>query len=154
MQIHDRRGFASTDLLIHTIRLHHRIVEKRIDGLGIHHSQHRMLMYLAAKDKMPSQREIADALDISPACVAQTLKTLGASGFIEKNEGMQDGRCKEVVVTAAGREIVNSSKVLFESINEEMYRNLSDGDLETLNTLLTRIFNNMTEMEDTLERSV
>ena len=31
-----------------------------------------------------SQKDIADALDVSPACVARTLKPLNAAGLVEK----------------------------------------------------------------------
>ena len=30
---------ADIDALIHTMRLHHRVVERRIEGMGVHHSQ-------------------------------------------------------------------------------------------------------------------
>ena len=71
---HDRtqRIKYDIDALIHTIRLHHRVVERRIDGMGVHHSQHRMLMRLSDLGRSASQKDLADAMDVSPAWRVET----------------------------------------------------------------------------------
>ena len=58
------------DALIHTMRLHHRVVERRIDGLGVHHSQHRMLMRLSDLGRSVSHwpTRWMSAQPVSPAC--------------------------------------------------------------------------------------
>ena len=72
------------DLLIRSSQLHHRNLEKRFENTGLHRSQRRMLMHLSRFDTMPSQRKIADDFDISPACVARTLKALASEGYITR----------------------------------------------------------------------
>ena len=105
------------DVLIHLMRLHHRIVERRIDGLGVHHSQHRMLMKVARLGRSASQKDIAEAMDVSPACVARTLKRLSAEGLVEKTGGA-DGRCNEIAILPAGHKssrhrIIKAAGVIF-----------------------------------------
>jgi len=134
------------DMMIHTMRLHHRIVEKRIDSFCVHHSQHRLLMKLSCMGKSASQKEIAAAMDVSPACVARMLKPLTAAGLVEKMGGA-DGRCNEISVSPLGRQLVEDSKALFRGIDEQMFVGLTGEELVTLNGLMRRIRDNLIEME-------
>ena len=134
------------DVLIHTMRLHHRIVEKRIDGLGVHHSQHRTLMKASALGKSASQKALAEALDVSPACVARTLKQLSAAGLVEKAEGA-DGRCNEISVLPAGRELVENTRAIFREIDAEMFEGISEAEMGGLGRTLRRLQANLLDME-------
>ena len=67
--------------LICVSHLHHSAIEGRVSKLGFHHSQHRMLMHLAKHEHIPSQKELADELGISPAAVTTTLKRLEKDGY-------------------------------------------------------------------------
>lgn len=137
---------AAIDRLVRTMRLHHRVVEKRIDGLGIHHSQHRTLMKLSRMGRTASQKDIARALDVSPACVARTLKALSAAGLIDKAEGT-DGRCREIALQPAGQKLVDDSVKTFRQIDEEMFAGISDDDILHLTDMLNRIYQNLCDME-------
>ncbi len=134
------------DLLIHTMRLHHRIVEKRMDGMGVHHGQHRMLMKVSCLGKSASQKALAEAMDVSPACVARTLKQLSAAGLIEKAEGA-DGRCNEISLLPRGREMVENSRTIFREIGEEMFMGVSNEEMEALGGILRKIQANLVNME-------
>ena len=134
------------DLLIHTMRLHHRIVEKRVEGLGVHHGQHRMLMKVSFLGKSASQKALAEAMDVSPANVARTLKQLSAAGLIEKAEGV-DGRCNEISLLPEGREMVENSRAIFREIGEEMFEGVSEGEMEALGGILRKIQANLVNME-------
>ena len=134
------------DVLIHTMRLHHRIVEKRIDGLGVHHSQHRMLMKASMMGTSASQKALAEALDVSPACVARALKQLSAAGLVEKAEGA-DGRCNEISVLPAGRELVENSRALFREIDAEMFEGITAEEMEGLGRTLRKLQANLVNME-------
>ncbi len=134
------------DGLIRTMRLHHRIVERRIDGLGVHHSQHRMLMTLSRMGQGASQKDIADAIDVSPACVARTLKALKAADLVEKTEGV-DGRSNAISVSPRGSKLVRDSVALFRQIGAQMFQGVTDAELENLNAVLRHIQDNLIDME-------
>ena len=134
------------DALIHTMRLHHRVVERRIDGLGVHHSQHRMLMQLSDLGRGVSQRELADVIDVSPACVARMLKPLTAAGLVEKAGGA-DGRRNEISVSDAGMQLVEDSKAVFRQIGEQMFEGLTGDELQTLGRLLDKLKANLSNMD-------
>ena len=141
------RTHAAIDRLVRTMRLHHRVVEKRIDGLGVHHSQHRTLMKLSCMGRTASQKDIAEALDVSPACVARTLKALEASGWIEKSEG-EDGRCREIALRPEGQKLVDDSIKTFRRIDADMFEGITDGEIASLTRTLERLYQNLCKMEN------
>ena len=134
------------DLLIHSMRLHHRIVEKRIDGLGVHHSQHRLLMKLSRMGQGASQKDIASALDVSPACVARMLKPLNAAGLVKKADGA-DGRSNAISISADGKRLVQDSLAVFRGIDAQMFEGVSGEELAALSGVLRRVQDNLVNME-------
>ena len=136
---------GAVDQLMRVMRLHHRVIEKRIDGLGVHHSQHRMLMRLSCMGRTASQKDIATALDVSPACVARTLKALSAAGLIDKSEGA-DGRCRAIGILPEGQQLIDRSVKTFRQINAEMFEGISDEELRCLTGLLDRIHRSLSNM--------
>ena len=135
--------------IMHNMRLHHRIVEKRMEGLcgGIHHSQHRMLMFLSKMGRTASQKDIAQAMNISPACVARTLKSLSQTGLIERVEAVKDGRCNEVCLSESGAKLVQDSHTLFQAMDTQMFEGFTDEELRQLSGLMERLNRNLMAMD-------
>ena len=126
-------------------RLHHATVEGRVSRLGFHHSQHRTLMYLAMNDRIPSQKELAEAMGVSPAAVTATLQRLEKDGYIARAMPDGDNRRYEIRITDAGREAVETSRAIFEDIDRAMFEGFSDGEIAQFEALLSRIQANLTD---------
>ncbi len=133
-------------LLRRVTRRHHACAERRIGDLGLHHSQHRMLMHLAHFEQIPSQRELAEALGISPAAVATTLKRLEGEGYIARTMQGEDNRRNEIRITESGLAKVVESREIFEAIDRAMFEGLSEEELH----ILSRAFSRMDENLDAL----
>lgn len=130
-------------LLLLVTRMHHSEVERRVGTLGIHHSQHRMLMRLSQKDPITSQRELADAMSISPAAVTATLKWLEKEGYISRSMGTDDNRRNNVHITEAGRTKVEESHRIFDAMDQQAFDGFSQEELDTLMSLLHRVADNL-----------
>ena len=137
-------------VLVCNARLHHRIVERRLSGLGVHNSQHWMLMYLARTGKIPSQKEIAEDMNMSPASVAATIKKLAQGGYIEKTGCDSDNRRNQISITSEGMRVVQQSRSYFEQIEQAMFKGLSEEEIQTLCDTLGKIMGNLNEYEETL----
>jgi len=74
-------------LLMRYLRMHRRVVEGRIRSLDIHPSQHFLLMQLSSAGPMPSQAQLAEMMDVSPASVARTLKKLDETTAMRPKKG-------------------------------------------------------------------
>ena len=131
----------------HLGRMQHRIIEARVRLLGIHPSQHLLLMRLSDMGRFPSQTQIAEELDISPASVARTLKQLEAGGYIERCGSDVDGRRNEIAISRKGEEMVQRSKEIFVGLEAVSYAGFSEEELDQLEALLMREMDNLRRLE-------
>lgn len=129
-------------------RLHHATVEGRVSRLGFHHSQHRTLMHLAKNDRIPSQKELAEAMGVSPAAVTATLQRLEKDGYIARTMPDSDNRRYEICITEAGREAVEAGRAIFEEIDRAMFEGFSDEEVAQLESLLSRMQANLAAESD------
>ena len=132
---------------MHIGRMQHRIIEARVRRLGIHPSQHILLMHLSQLGRFPSQTQIAQELDVSPASVARTLKSWEANGYIERCGSDVDGRRNEIAITAKGEEMVRRSREIFDRLEAATFENFSDAELDCLEALLGKVMANLRRME-------
>ncbi|MBO5176435.1 MAG: MarR family transcriptional regulator [Lachnospiraceae bacterium] len=136
--------------IIKIAREHRKIVEKRICDLGIHPSQHHFLMYIAQNGAC-AQNSIAEAMEVSAATVAVSLKKLEKGGYIEKRISPEDGRSNLVALTAKGEDVVQQSNVLFEEVDGQMFESLSEEQQKQLCDYMEIIIRNLKIMEDRQE---
>ena len=139
-------GRRAGRMLMKTDRLHRKAFEAQVWRLGLHRSQHIMLMHLA-KDSEMSQKALAQHLEISPAAVAVTLKKLESGGYIEKKTAENDCRFNEIVITEKGLEVVNASKSFFADVDEAMVEGIDEKTLESFFWCLERMQKNLLALE-------
>ncbi len=142
--IPDSPHMQTVGIFIRIMRRHHACVERRIGTLNIHHSQHRMLMLLAKREgELPSQKELAEALGISPAAVTTTLKRLEKEGYIARSMTDEDNRRNEIRITDKGLTKIVESREIFESTDRAMFEGFSEAEMATLLSFMERIDRNL-----------
>ena len=135
-------------MLIRVDRYHRAAVENRLESMGIHRSQHRILMFIfaASEREPPAQDEIAKAFDISAAAVAVSVKKLEKAGLVQRSNRAGNARVKCVRLTDEGREILDVTRGVFESIDKAMFAGISGEELDTMESALGRIYTNLKEL--------
>lgn len=123
-------------------RLHHAKVESQVSALGLHRSQHGMLLTVNFNSNI-SQKELAKRMEISPAAVTVTLKKLEAQGFIKRFALESDTRVNNIEVTEKGKDIIEKTGAIFEKSDAETFDGFSDEELDTLLSYLSRISQNL-----------
>lgn len=129
-------------------RLHRAVFERNISNMGIHHSQHHLLMYLAKEGEVGSQKEIAEKFGVSSAAIARLLKGLEAEGFIEKCSIENDGRYNKISITEKGKDIVQKSHVLFKETDMSAFQDFSDDELVLFNEFIDKMQSRLLEKID------
>lgn len=138
----------TADLLRRNDRMHRRIFEREVaESLGIHRSQHMMLMFLSHHTEA-SQRQIAEHFDISDSAVAVTLKKLESGGFILRTADGDDGRKNNITLTENGKNVIDKTHLLFSSIDNAMFQGLDGGEMDILLRCLEKINCNLREIEE------
>lgn len=131
--------------LVKINRLHRSIFENNVSRLGIHHSQHHFLMYLARGEAIPSQKEIAEDFQISPAAVAVSLKKLEKLGYVKREGIDEDNRVKKILITEKGKLIVEKTVDMFGAVDRNVFRDFSEEELNNFNSYLDRMLANIEE---------
>lgn len=126
----DTKLSRAIEMMIRTDHMHKALIDSRVRDIGIHRTQHRILMRLARCEKLPSQKELAEHLDITPAAVTGTLKKMEQDGYVERTLG-QDNRFNELRITEKGRELVNESRKIFSEVDSSMFDGFTDEELDT-----------------------
>lgn len=141
----DSDAMRTVGMFIKTDRLHRKAVENLVKELGIHRSQHRMLMHIA-KDGCVSQTELASHLEVSTAAVAVMIKRLEAEGYVEKKTAESDSRFNEIKITEKGRALVEISHKQFLAVDEAMLEGIDRKMLDNFTECLEIMQKNLEEL--------
>lgn len=131
-------------------RLHRRCIENTVRGLKIHHSQHRLLVELSHHDALPTQKDLAERLDVSTAAVAVTLKKLEENGYIDRKADEGDTRFNRIALTEKGEAILKETRTLFDGVDEAMLAGIPDEEQALLLGCLSRMKENLIALCDDL----
>ncbi len=123
-------------------RLHRKAAENRFSDCHIHRSQHGILMFLSHSEHTPTQKELADRFEVSPAAVTTSLKKLEADGYINRQANASDTRENMISITEKGRRMVEYSRAAFDELDRKTYTGLTEDELLTLDGILTKIIAN------------
>ena len=143
MEAERSRGMEIMKKLFRIDRYHKALIETELSRLGIHRSQHHVLMYLSFCPEAPTQDQIAKNMEISPAAVSVTLKKLEAAGLVERVVRRENGREKEVRLTQQGKDIADTTVGLLQRTDEMITDGFSEKELEKLESFLDRMGENL-----------
>ena len=131
------------DRFIVVNRMHHCALDRNVSEVGLHRSQFFMLRHLAMSEEPPSQKDLAEAFEISPAAVAVTLKKLENQGLIVRDSAAGDSRRNEIRVTDAGRALLDANRLLAQGVDELMFYGLTEEELHSFSRSLTKMYENL-----------
>lgn len=123
--------------LFHSLhRAHRNAVLSALSAKGLADVGQPMILFLLeqteAGSEMPAQKDLAERLHVTPATIANSLKSLERMGYITKSTDARDGRKKRVSITEKGRAAVRGCEEVFHSVDEQMHRGLSPEENEEL----------------------
>lgn len=90
-----------------------------------------------------AQRDLARLLEISPAAVANSLKSLEKGGYIHREPVPEDARRNRVVLTPEGLEAVTGCEEVFGAVSARMLAGFTPEEKEILAGFRTRMLKNL-----------
>ena len=121
---------------------HKCFIDSQVSEFGLHTTHHRVLMHIARKGNLMSQKELALHLEITPAAVTDILQKLETDGYIERTLGA-DNRFNETKITERGRNIVEKTKKIFSDIDKSLFKDFTEEEMNSFIDFLDRIHLNM-----------
>ena len=128
--------------MITTNKMHKQAIETVVDDIGIHRGRHLILMNLAKAEKISSQKEMAERLQITPAAITVALSKLERDGLISRKTGA-DSRYNEIEITEKGKEIVERSKNHFAKVDREAFYGIDESELLVFEKCLDKMYSNL-----------
>lgn len=128
-------------------QLHRKVVEKRLEGTGVHQAQHHLLMCLA-KDEFGSQVELAKKMRVTPATVAVSLKALERDGLIYREAKATDSRFNNIKLTEKGQTVVEESRHIFDEIDKAVFCEITSEEKKHLSEILDKLYENLVKVRE------
>jgi MarR family transcriptional regulator for hemolysin len=113
-------------------------VDHGLQPFGLTEATWLPLIRVARSLKPMRQRELAESLSIDSSAVVRLLDSLEGEGLVERREEA-DRRAKVIVLTAAGRAIVDRVEASARRVQEDVLAGLKDTDLEAAVRVLRQI---------------
>ena len=106
-----------------------------------------MILFLL-KDKgregrIAAQKELSDAMHVSPATVAVSLKSLEREGYVEKLADETDQRRKAVRLTPKGEDAIQRCVQVFEAVDQSMFEGFRPEETRQACGYLMRMLHNL-----------
>jgi len=148
------QGTSPTDLnrrlgfLIHDVaRLMRRVFDRRVKHLGLTRSQWFVLVHLYRTDG-PTQRHLADELDMQRAPLSKLLDRLESGGWIERRADPDDRRANRVFITKKIDPLMVEGITIGEDLTEDIFSGIEADAREEFLTVLAQAKANLIDLED------
>ena len=128
--------------LISISAIHRYRITKSASSVGLYFGQPMILDYVLQHDAC-TQKELAQAMHISEASIAVTIKRIEKAGLIVRSPDESDSRKNHLSVTEKGKEAFMEHRKICDATDEAMFRDFTPEERETLHNLLVRLHNNL-----------
>lgn len=135
-------------MLFHTLhRAHRNQVRAELARRGLDDLGSPMILFLLRSrgggGRTLTQREVAEALRISPATVANALKSLERGGYVDRREDPCDQRCKRIALTEKGGWAVEECILAAKEIDARMFAGFTAEEQARLDEFHCRMLDNL-----------
>ncbi|MEA4934398.1 MAG: MarR family transcriptional regulator [Lawsonibacter sp.] len=142
---------GQTELLNQQLHQAHRnAINSELSAQGLGEIGHPMLLTILnsfgnddCNCSCPSQQELAKRLHISPAAVANSLKSLEKGEYIRREPVQGDARRNQVLLTEKGRRAVEGCQCVFETVSHRMLAGFTPEENEVLLAFRQRMLDNL-----------
>lgn len=125
--------------LMHRFNKEHRNhIQKIMEDEGLFYGQLPILETVSQRGCC-TQRQIVQDLDVTPPCVATSVKRLVKKGYLEKKTDEKDQRNTQITITEEGYRKSQACRKNFDVFDEEVFACLTQQEKETLLELLTKL---------------
>ncbi len=116
--------------------------DRQVSALNVTRSQWAMIAVVAHQPGA-TQRMIADALEMSEASAGRLVDRLCTEGLLERRARDDDRRARAVYLTDAAKPLLDKLSIIAEQNEDRLFRNFSEGELDTLRALLDKLYCNI-----------
>lgn len=121
---------------------------KKLEDIELTSSQLGILMYIYKhRDEEVYQKDMEKRFKLQNPTVTGLLNRLEAKGFIMRVTSLKDARYKKIIPTEKTLRIGTQMKLHAKEMREKLTKNISKEELKTIETILQKMLNNISEEE-------
>lgn len=139
--------------VVESARLIRREANRRAAVLGATKAQWRVLARLKRAGDALRQVELADALDVEPITLCRMIDRLEEAGLVERRRDGADRRAWRIHLTEAAAPMLVKLEEMGIGFNADILTGISKGDKETALRVLSRIRQNLDQIEQGIEQA-
>lgn len=128
-------------------RARSQVLQAELSSRGLGSLGQPMILFLLSDQsrggRVAAQRELADALRVSPATIAVSLKSMEREGYIEKQPDPADQRRKGVRLTPKGESAIHRCRQVFQEVDRRMYEGFSQEETDQMAAYYMRMIRNL-----------
>lgn len=128
-------------------RARNRAMQTELASRGLGDLGQPMILFLLKErgedGRVAAQRELSDALHVSPATIAVSLKSLEREGYVEKLADAADQRRKGVRLTPKGEAALHRCLQVFRAVDQRMFEGFTAEETEQLSAYYGRMIHNL-----------
>ena len=145
---HEFRDDMPLGMMINMVgHCHDNMIRERLDALGAPKAFGAILMQIKHHEGA-KQSDLAKHMNFSAPTISVTVQTLEESGYIERRPDENDQRQFRVYLPESGREMTERIHNTFCVCEATLAKNFSQDEIETLRSLLKKMYSNMSEDKD------
>ncbi len=129
---------------------HRSAVQAELNAAGLGEIGHPLLLCIlrsaqehGGEGRVQAQRELAQILNISPAAVTTSLKSLEKRGYIDRQPEPGDARCNRVRLTEKGQKAVDDCYACLQRVTRRMYAGFDTAEQVQMQNFYQRILDNL-----------
>lgn len=134
--------FTASHEMCRVSLLHRYRISNAVSHLHLYRGQPQVLEYLIEHGGC-SQVELSEALGVSGASIATSIKRLCKAGFVERHEDENDRRINRIFVTEKGKETFLQGDAECKKVDALMFKGFSEDEISGLLSMLQRIEDNL-----------
>ena len=126
-----------------THRAHTSLVDKKFkEKFNLSHGQVFILINIY-RDEGICQHRLCEEYNLDKSGVGRILKKLEDKNLVTRKSDPEDKRKKLIYLTDKAKNMKEDFKNLLKEIEEQMRQGLTEQEIETVNTILKKIYNNL-----------
>ena len=116
----------------------------KLDSLGLYRGQPK-LIYILCKNAGLTKKELAQRLDVAAPTITKMVERLEKNNFLYTKKDEKDKRITRVYVSEKGKVVQKELVDFFNESKEVYFKDMTDTEVETLHSLLTKMYKNVEE---------
>ena len=123
-------------LFLDVHRAYHTAIFSALARQGLQEvGQPKVLLLLSSLEEgSVTQRQLAEAIHVSPATMSASLKSLERAGYVTKQGDEKDARCKMVAITQKGLDAVQRVRDALKSVDDRLFAGFTGQEVERIKT--------------------